>query len=102
MATKSSAGTGSKFTGRTKVREHFKKANDKTKRVLEAVQKNVSSNVEVLNTLTDGLLAEDSEHSLHDCVTDWCAASVACWGNAIDLFHEVVKTCLPEKDPSSP
>ena len=102
MATKGSTDSGGKSTGRARARARMKQANEKTKRVLEAVRKNVSDNVEVLNELSDGFLADDSDHTVSDCATDLVAASVACWGNAFELYHEVVKTCLPDKDPSKP
>jgi len=103
MADRTSKGSGGKPAGRARAREHIKRANDKTKRVLEAVRKNVNDNVDVLNDLSEGFLADDSDHTLSDCATDLVAATVACWGNAFDLYHEVVKTCLPDKkDPSTP
>ena len=86
--------------GRARARAQMRQANDKTKRILEAVKKNVSDNVQVLNDLTDGFLADD-DHDLEDCAKDLVAATVSYWGNAFDLYHEVVKACLPEEDPSS-
>jgi hypothetical protein len=88
-------------TARARARAQMRQANDKTKRILEAVRKNVSDNVQVMNEITDGFLSDD-DHDLNDCAKDLVAATVAYWGNACDLYHEVVKACLPEdEDPSS-
>jgi hypothetical protein len=88
------------FKGRPQAREKVRKMNARSKRVLDAVQKNVKDNVDVLNQLTDGVLADDANPTASDLMTDWFAASALFWGNAIDMFHEVVNTCL-DKDPQS-
>jgi hypothetical protein len=85
---------------RIRARAQVRQANEKAKRIFEAVKKNVSSNVDVINEMTDGFLADD-DHDIDDCAKDMFAATVACWGNTCDMWHEVVKACLPEKDPSS-
>jgi hypothetical protein len=91
-------GSGGKSNGRSRARDQIRKTNEKTKEILEAVKRNVDRNINVLDDLTDSLLAEGSEHSQQDCAVELCAATVACWGNAMDLFHDVMKTCLDDQD----
>ena len=86
--------------GRARARAQLRDANDKTKRILDAIKKNVSDNAQVINEMTDGFLTDD-DHDIHDCAKDLFAASVTCWSNTCEMWHEVVKACLPEKDPSS-
>lgn len=100
--TNGAKGSAGKSKARARARGHLGKMNEKTKEFFKALKKNVDSNIEVLDDLTTSLLAEDAEHTHHDCATDICAATVAWWGNAMDFFHDVAKTCLPdpEKDPA--
>jgi hypothetical protein len=90
-----------KFSGRARASGQIKKMNARTKRVLDAVQKNMKDNVDVLDQLSDGFLADDAAPTASDCVIDWFAASALLWGNALDMYHEVVNTCLDKESSSS-
>jgi hypothetical protein len=91
-------GAGDKSKARARARGQIGKINKKTKAFFAAIKQNVDSNIAVLDDLTSSLLADERQDN-HDCATDLCAATVAWWGNAMDLFHNVVSSCLPDQDP---
>ena len=91
-------GSGGNSKARARARGQIGKLNEKTKAFFTAIKQNVDSNIAVLDDLTTSLLADECPDN-HSCATDVCAATVAFWGNAMDLFNSVVNTCLTDQDP---